>query len=163
MEEGKYQAAVVTVSDSVAAGRREDKSGPKAAAMLEAVGIKVLEEQVVDDDYHHIKEILIELCDRGDIDLVITSGGTGFSPLDVTPEATAKVIDRQAHNLAEFIRYECYKQSPKAALSRGIAGISGSTLVVNLPGSPAAVEESLTALFKILDHALLIMKGGQPH
>ncbi len=158
-----FQAAVVTVSDSAAAGEREDLSGPLAAKILGEAGFNVAEQKIVPDEFSAIIEVLCDLSDRRDLALVITTGGTGFGPRDMTPEATAAVIERQADNLSEFMRFKSYHIGPKAALSRGVAGIRGETLILNLPGSPAGVEESLKAIVPILGHALTILKGGQPH
>lgn len=163
MRMGTYKAAVVTVSDTTAAGEREDASGPAAVEILEGADIEVAAREAVADEQEEIEEVLLRLCERDDIDLIITTGGTGFGPRDVTPEATSAVIDRQAHNLAEYMRVTSIGSNPKAALSRGVAGIRGKTLIVNLPGSPAAVEENLKSLIKVLDHALLLLAGGAPH
>jgi molybdopterin adenylyltransferase len=159
----KYRAAVITVSDSTAGGEREDLSGPTVEKTLQQAGIEVVETIVVPDDLHQIKQTLIRLSDEAGLDIVITTGGTGFGPRDVTPEATLAVIERQANNLAEMMRVRAFGETPEAALSRGVAGIRGKTLIVNLPGSPRAVEQNLASLLPILPHALLLLNGGKPH
>jgi len=158
-----FKAAVVTVSDSAAAGEREDLSGPKVKEILTEVGIGVNDVVIIPDELRLIKETITRLCDEEDIDLVVTTGGTGFGPRDVTPEATLSVIERQANSLVELMRSKSYGHGPEAALSRGIAGIRGSTLILNLPGSPSGAGENLDALLPILRHALQLVKGGQPH
>ena len=163
MGKARFSAAVVTVSDSAAAGKREDLSGPAVCRLLEEAGFDIRTRLVVPDDLDVIEKNLLEMCTGGAIDLVITTGGTGFGPRDVTPEATRRVIERQADNLVEFARASGCDNNPKAALSRGTAGIRGATLFVNLPGSPMAVKESLAALLTILPHALDLMTGGRPH
>ncbi len=158
-----FRAVVVTVSDSAAEGEREDVSGPLAREILQGAGIVIAGMKTVPDELQTIKTALCDFCDHGELDLVVTTGGTGFGPRDNTPEATTSIIERQAQNLAEFMRVKSYHLGPWAALSRGVAGIRGSTLIINLPGSPRGVEESLKALLPILDHALTLLKGGQPH
>jgi molybdopterin adenylyltransferase len=163
MAERRFSAAVVTVSDSAVGGEREDVSGPTAARLLEQTGFQVAAGCIVGDDLDAVRDLLIDLADRNGFDLIITTGGTGFGPRDVTPEATAAAVFRRADSLVEFMRFEACRVKPRAALSRGIAGIRGRTLIVNLPGSPAAVEESLNSLFKILHHALELLAGNRPH
>jgi len=163
LSDRQFGAVVVTVSDSASRGTRDDLSGPAAARLLEESGIGVLQRLIIPDELERIKTTLVEQCDREDVDLVVTSGGTGFSPHDVTPEATLAVIERQANSLAELMRARASGDDPRSALSRGIAGIRAETLIVNLPGSPSAVEESLKILIPILNHALLLIGGGEPH
>lgn len=159
-----FKAVVVTVSDSAAAGEREDLSGPKVKEILTEVGIGVDDVIIIPDELRQIRETIARLCDEeDDIDLVVTTGGTGFGPRDVTPEATLSIIERQANSLVELMRSKSYGHGPEAALSRGIAGIRGSTLILNLPGSPSGAAENLDALLPILRHALQLVKGGQPH
>lgn len=154
------RVAVVTLSDSASMGKREDRSGPEVERILrEAGGFAVVKTHVLPDDQDRIAMLLKKLCDSGDVDLVITTGGTGLYPRDVTPEATRLVIDREVPGIPELMRLEGLKSTPRAALSRGIAGIRGKTLIVNLPGSLKGVSESLGAILPILVHAVEKVSG----
>lgn len=153
---------VVTVSDRASRGDRNDTSGAAAERLLTTAGIHLYDRRTVPDDIARIAETLTELSDGG-VDLIVTTGGTGLAPRDVTPEATRQVLEREAPGLAELIRAEGLKHTPHAALSRGIAGIRKQTLIVNLAGSEKAVTEGLEALLAILDHALDTLKGHTEH
>ena len=152
-------AAVVTVSDKGYAGLRADKSGPFLGQLLAAMGFEVVFSIIVPDEREQIAALLRELADSRGITLVITTGGTGAAPRDVTPEATKEVIEREMPGLAELIRSEGYKKTPFAVLSRGVAGIRKGTLIINLAGSPKAVEEGMEILAHVLPHALQMLRG----
>jgi molybdenum cofactor synthesis domain-containing protein len=155
----KPQAIVITLSDSAAQGKRLDLSGPAAKEELEIMGCEVQATCILPDEVDHLKRHLLEYCLLDEIDLIITTGGTGLAPRDITPEATAAVLEKQIPGIAELIRLEGMKKTPRAALSRGIAGIRNRKLIINLPGSVAGVRDSLRALAPILLHALEIASG----
>jgi molybdopterin adenylyltransferase len=157
------RVAVLTISDSLAAGERAtDESGRVAGEILKAGGLDEVEHSAVSDDHNEILAELVRLRDDG-VDLIVTTGGTGFGPRDVTPEATQSIIDRPAPGLAEAMRAEGLAKTPLASLSRSVTGISGTTLIVNLPGSPKAVRESLGAIVDVLPHALRLLSGSTEH
>ncbi|MBW3664113.1 MAG: MogA/MoaB family molybdenum cofactor biosynthesis protein [Actinobacteria bacterium] len=155
------KAAVLTVSDRSAEGEREDRSGPAVAAVLEEQGFDVVRVRVVPDDVDAIASAIRDLA--GGAAVVATTGGTGFAPRDVTPEATARIVDRQAPGLAEAMRAAGRRSTPFADLSRGIAGTVGDTLVVNLPGSERGAVESLRAIVGLLPHAIDQLRGITDH
>ncbi|HVC13734.1 MAG TPA: MogA/MoaB family molybdenum cofactor biosynthesis protein [Acidimicrobiales bacterium] len=151
-------AKVLTVSESVHAGTREDRSGAALADLLGARGFDVIERRTVPDGIEPVAAALKEMA--GDFaGLVVTTGGTGFSPTDLTPEATLEVVDRQAPGLAEAMR----AVSPLGRLSRAVSGTSGRCLIVNVPGSPSGATESLAAVLDVVPHALELLAGGRPH
>ena len=154
-------AAVLTVSDSVALGSRVDASGPAVAAALEQAGFAVVAREIVPDERPVIEAALTRLA--ASVELVVTTGGTGVAERDVTPEATRAVCQRLVEGVAERMRSEGARKTPLAALSRGLCGVCGRTLVLNLPGSPAAATESLAAVIEILPHALELLRGKTGH
>jgi len=151
---------ILTVSDSCAQGRRQDASGPAIREILLAAGYVIGDERVVPDDRDAIAGELTRFSEEGGHDLVFTTGGTGLGPRDVTPEATESVCDRLVPGLGELMRAQGLKKTRNAVLSRGSAGIRDRTLIINLPGSPKAVRESLEAILDVLPHALEMMRGG---
>lgn len=161
MSKIKIKAAVVTASDSRHAD--DDVSGTTLVGLLIAMGAEVSARRIVKDDLEAIKEALFEFATRTDVNLVLTTGGTGFSPRDNTPEATLSVVEREAPGIAEAIRAASLVKTPTAMLSRGVAGIRGNTLIVNFPGSPKAVAECFEVIKPILQHAIDQISGETGH
>jgi molybdenum cofactor synthesis domain-containing protein len=151
----EWRAAVLTVSDGVSQGTREDASGELAASMLEEHGFRVVERRIIPDGADPVAEAIADLATG--TDLVVTTGGTGLGPRDLTPEGTAMVIEREAPGLAEAMRAVTFGKNPHGMLSRGLAGTVGNTLVINLPGSPRGVEESLNVILPGLDHGIALL------
>jgi molybdopterin adenylyltransferase len=156
-----FRAAVLTVSDSCARGERNDLSGPAVERLLQQYHFSIIETRVVADDHGLIQKAIVELARRAR--LVVTTGGTGISTRDVTPEATRAVCGRMLDGVSERMRREGEKKTPFAALSRGVCGVCGATLVLNLPGSPAGAVESLQAVIDVLPHALQVLAGKTEH
>ncbi len=153
----QYKCAVITASDSTAAGTRIDESGPLLMSLLESEGYAEPYYSVVPDDFEIIRQLLLDLCDGEKVNLILTTGGTGFSPRDITPEATEAVIEKKAPGIAEAIRASSLVITPRAMLSRAAAGIRGQCLIINMPGSPKAVKECFEVIRPILCHALDIL------
>jgi molybdenum cofactor synthesis domain-containing protein len=154
------EIAVMTSSDRCSRGEAEDVSGKLVSEMIKTIGGRTAAYDIVPDDIPAIKEKLLHYCDALAVNVVITTGGTGFSGRDVTPEATAQVLEKNIPGLPELMRAEGLKKTKKAALSRGIAGIRGNTIIINLPGSPKAVKESLEAIIDLIPHSLEMLRGG---
>ena len=159
-----YRASVLTISDSAAKGEREDLSGPAVKRKLEEFGFVVNRPvEMIPDDFNLIRERLSSLASDIEIDVVFTTGGTGVSPRDRTPEATTSVMERSIAGLAELMRREGAKKNPYAALSRAVVGTKGKALLVNLPGNPEGAVDSLEAIGRLLPHALAVMRGEEVH
>jgi molybdopterin adenylyltransferase len=156
------RVAVLTISDRRSRGEGEDEGGPLIEQMVTGAGCEVVARGVVADERDHIEARLRGWSNSGDCDVIITTGGTGLGPRDVTPEATKNVVDYEAPGIAELIRAAGIKHTPFAALSRQVTGVRNKTLIINLPGSPKAVAEGLDAVLPILQHAVEMMHGGSP-
>jgi molybdopterin adenylyltransferase len=154
-------AAVLTISDSSSQGTRQDLSGPAVVKMLSAAGFQVIHTAIVPDEKKEIQKQLVDSC--GKARLVVTVGGTGIAARDVTPEATRAVIERVVEGIPERIRAEGFLKTPMAALSRGVCGVRGETMILNLPGSPRGAVDSLHAVINILPHALDLLRGKTEH
>ena len=155
------RTAILTISDKASAGQRADLSGPAIKEALAAAGLEVtvIAERVIADEQLQIAEALFHLSERQDVDLILTTGGTGLAPRDVTPQATLDTIDYEVPGVAEVMRAESVRVTPAGMLSRGVAGVRRRTLIVNLPGSPKAVRETLAAIAPALPHAVSTLRG----
>ena len=154
-----FRAGVLTISDKGSQGKRRDESGETAAAMLEKHGFRVAEKKIIPDDQKQIAKSLTEWVDSQKLSLIITSGGTGLSPTDVTPQAMKEIIDYEVPGIAEAMRAASMSQTPHAMLSRAIAGVRGTCLIINLPGSPGGVKDNLSVVLPALEHALSKLGG----
>src|SRR5215467_9097141 len=157
------KAVVITASDACASGEREDASGFALVQLLRGIGGEIVDSRILSDDLEPLVQALREFSERDDVNLIITTGGTGLGPRDNTPEATRRVIEREASGIAEAIRAESLKATPMAMLSRGVCGVRSGTLIVNLPGSPKAVKESFAVIAPVLSHALDLLAGKTSH
>lgn len=153
------RCGILTLSDKGSRGEREDLSGKYLIEFAEAQGWKVEAYQILPDEEEEISKTLLNWCEELKLDLILTTGGTGVHPRDVTPEATRRILEKEIPGLGEYIRYLSFAKTPKAALSRGLAGIRGKTLIVNLPGSPKALMEIMPPLKEVLEHAINKIKG----
>src|SRR6266850_2461232 len=160
----EIHAVVITASDACSVGEREDASGATLVELLTDLGAEIVAKEILNDDLEPLAEMLRAYSDRADVNLIVTTGGTGLGPRDNTPEATLRVIEREAPGLAEAMRMETLKDTPMAMISRGVSGIRSGTLIVNLPGSPKGVRESFAVIKPVLSHAIALMVGrSQSH
>jgi molybdenum cofactor synthesis domain-containing protein len=157
----QIRAAILTLSDKGARGERTDESGPALSAWLAERGVRMVHAHVIPDEYEQIVQVLSDWADRDIADLILTTGGTGVSPRDVTPEATMQVCTRMIPGLGELMRQESLKITSMAALSRAVAGIRHQSLIVNLPGSPKGAVENLAAIWPAIGHGVEKIRGGQ--
>lgn len=157
----QIRAAILTLSDKGTRGERVDGSGPALSAWLAEHGVSTVYAQIIADEHDQIAAVLADWADRDIADLILTTGGTGVSPRDVTPEATAQVCNRMIPGLGELMRLESLKITPMAALSRAAAGIRGRSLIINLPGSPKGAVENLAAVWPTIGHGVEKIRGGQ--
>jgi len=156
----QIRAVVITVSDACSRGERKDASGELLAQLLKETGAEIVATKILSDDLDPLADKLREFADRDDVNLIITTGGTGLAPRDNTPEATLAVIEREASGLAEAMRNDTLKQTPMAMISRGVCGVRSGTLIINLPGSPKAVRESFVVIAPVLKHAIALLAGS---
>lgn len=155
------RVSVLTISDSVSGGKAEDRSGPSVIARCRELGWKIVASAILADDRAAIEIFLKETADSNDADVILTTGGTGLGPRDVTPEATAAVVDRMIPGFSEHMRAAGAEKTPRALLSRGACGIRGKTIIINLPGSPKGAVESLDAVAELLPHASAVIHGAR--
>ena len=155
------RVAVVTISDSVSSGKYEDRSGPAVTTRCKELGWQIVASTVLRDDRSAIETLLKEMAGAASTDVILTTGGTGLGPRDVTPEATMTVSERLIPGFSEHMRSEGAKKTARAILSRGVAGIRGATIIINLPGSPRGAVESLDAIAELLPHAVAILHGAR--
>ncbi len=159
----EIRAVAITVSDRCSRGEQEDVSGKVLVGLLEETGATIVEYVVVSDELEPLKETLKTYSTRSDVNLILTTGGTGFATRDNTPEATRAVMEKEAQGLAEAIRYESLKITPMAMISRGVCGIRNGTLIINLPGSPKSVRESFAVIKPVIGHAINLLSGNTAH
>ena len=157
------RGAVITISDACSRGERADDSGAALVEALRSIGADIVETRIVSDDLEPLVQTLASIAAREDVNLIVTTGGTGLGPRDNTPEATRRVIEREAPGIAEAIRAESLKVTSMAMISRGVAGVASGTLIINLPGSPKAVRESFAVIKPVLAHAVDLLAGYTRH
>ena len=159
----QIHAVIITASDACAAGEREDESGATLVELLTELGAKIVVKEIVNDDLEPLTHKLQVYADLKHVNLIVTTGGTGFGPRDNTPEATLEAIEREAPGLAEAMRMETLKNTPMAMISRGVCGIRSRTLIINLPGSPKGVRESFAVIKPVLSHVIDLLAGKTSH
>ena len=157
------RAVVITASDACASGEREDTSGALLVQLLRELGAEIVDARILSDDLDTLAAALTEFADRDDVNLIVTTGGTGLGPRDNTPEATKRVIEREVPGIAEAIRADSLKVTPMAMISRGVCGVRSGTLIVNLAGSPKAVKETFEVIAPVLSHAMDLLAGRTRH
>lgn len=157
----QIHAVVITASDACSVGERADESGAALVSLLTELGAEIVAKEILNDELDPLADKLRMYADRDDVNLIVTTGGTGFGPRDNTPEATLRVIDREAPGLAEAMRIGTLTNTPMAMISRGVCGIRSGTLIVNLPGSPKGVRESFAIIKPVLSHAIALLEGKQ--
>src|SRR5713226_1224807 len=155
----EIRAVVITVSDASSRGVRKDESGEILVELLKELGAEIVAQRILSDDPDPLADALKEFSDWRNVNLIVTTGGTGFAPRDNTPEATVTVIEREAPGLAEAMRMETLKNTPMAMISRGVCGLRSDTLIINLPGSPKGVRESFAVIKPVLNHAIALLAG----
>jgi molybdopterin adenylyltransferase len=159
----QIRAVVITVSDACSRGEREDTSGQALQQLIVESGGEVVASEILADDLEPLSEALRKFASRGDVNLIVTTGGTGLGPRDNTPEATLRVIEREVPGMAEAMRAESLQFTPMAMISRGVCGVRSNTLIINLPGSPKAVKESFAIIKPVLHHAVALLAGLTKH
>src|SRR5215471_18788088 len=159
----QIQAVIITASDACARGERKDQSGEILVGLLGEMGMRIVAREIVNDELEPLAHKLRAYADLKHVNLIVTTGGTGFGPRDNTPEATLQVIEREAPGLSEAMRMETLKHTPMAMISRGVCGIRSGTLIINLPGSPKAVRESFEIIKPVLSHAINLISGNTQH
>lgn len=163
MSNASIRSVIITVSDRCASGEAEDISGAVLVECLSEIGAEIIEKIIVSDDFAPLVKVLHTNAARPEVNLIVTTGGTGFAPRDTTPEATRAVIEREVPGLAEAMRFESLKKTQTAMLSRAVCGIRGNCLIVNLPGAPAAVRECFAVIKPVLSHAINLLAGNTKH
>lgn len=163
IRELQIKVVVITVSDAASSGERQDTSGEVLTQLLTDLGAEIIARRILSDEPDTLADALREFTDWRNVNLIVTTGGTGLGPRDNTPEATLQVIEREAPGLAEAMRLETLKQTPMAMLSRGVCGVRSGTLIINLPGSPKAVKESFAVIAPVLKHAVALLAGQTRH